>query len=86
MKQDIKVGAPKPKGVPSMPSPSDPFPRGLRITRDLPDMQSLTNGCPKCEEVRRDDDSKTAHHNRECRTRSEAEMAPDIEEYKKSYT
>ena len=77
--QDTKVDAPKSKDIPSVPSPSDPVPRGLRITRDILETYDLTKGCPKCEAIRRDDDSNTVHHNRECRKRIEAAMTQDVE-------
>ena len=81
--QDTKTDAPKSKDVPSVPSPTDPVPRGFRITRDVFEKYSLTKGCPKCEAIRREDDSNTIHHNRECRKRIEAAMTQDVEQNKK---
>ena len=63
--QDSHAKPPKSTDPPSGPSASDPVPRGLRITRDLLEKYSLTKGCPKCEAIRREDDSNTVHHNRE---------------------
>ena len=74
---------PKSADPPSGPSSQDPVPRGLRITRDLLERYGLTKGCPKCEAIRRDDDSNTVHHNRACRQRVELEMAKDADQSKK---
>ena len=77
--QDTASKPPRSTDPPSGPSASDPVPRGLRITRALLEKYSLTKGCPKCEAIRREDDSNTVHHNRECRKRIESAMAEDNE-------
>ena len=44
---------------------------------------SLTKGCPKCEAIRRIDETNTVHHNKECRTRIEQCMSQDAEHSQK---
>ena len=79
----------------SQPSQSvEPVPRSFRITQDIIEKFGLTKGCPKCEALRRNDEHRTVHHSRECRTRLEVEMTKDtalskklseIEERQKHY-
>ena len=68
------------KDPPTGPSPSDPVPRGLRITRDLLERYSLAKGCPKCEAIRRNHDSNSVHHHRDCRKRVEQALAQDADD------
>ena len=74
---------PKCKDPPSGPSSTDPVPRGFRTTRDLLERHGLTKGCPKCESIRRDENSNSVHHNQACRKRIEAAMTQDESENKK---
>ncbi len=86
----IKVGAWDPsevitQGSEDKPSPStevtqpsqtaEPVPRSFRITQEHLAKFSFTKGCPKCEALRRGDEHKTVHHNRECRYIIETEMS-----------
>ncbi len=81
--QDTPSKPPRSTDPPSGPSASDPVPRGVRITKDLLERYSLTKGCSKCEAIRREDDSNTVSHNRECRERIEHAMAQNAEHREK---
>ena len=59
------------------PRAEEPVPRSFRITQELLSKFGISKGCPKCEALRRGDDHKTVHHNRECRKRVETEMNKD---------
>ena len=58
-------------------SESDPVPRGFRVTKDLLDKFDFSNGCPKCESLRRGETRTTIHHSKECRKRIEELMKKD---------
>ena len=49
-------------------SESDPVPRGFRVTKELLDKFDYSNGCPKCEALRRGDRHQTVHQSKECRS------------------
>ena len=76
------------------PQAEEPVPRSFRITQELLSKFGYSKGCPKCEALRRGDEHRTVHHNRECRRRVEMEMNKDdllsgklseAEERKKGY-
>ena len=60
-----------------LPQAEEPVPRSFRITLELLSKFGYTKGCPKCEALRRGDEHKSVHHNRECRRRVETEMNKD---------
>ena len=77
-----------------LPSSEEPVPRSFRITQELLSKFGYSKGCPKCEALRRGDEHRTVHHNRECMKRVDHEMNKDdalsrtlseVEERKKGY-
>ena len=65
------AGKPAPMGeVTQPPQAMEPVPRSLRITEELLQRFNYTNGCPKCEAMKRD-------HSNACRQRVESEAKQD---------
>ena len=55
-----------------------PIPRGVRITEELLERFSHTKGCPRCEAMKRGDETRTVHHSKTCRATIEKAMADDV--------